>query len=127
MGMPADVDFNLTEEGFRNYERLLAEQDITAYPKARDTVEDPEKILFPLPSLGCSSTMDASSFTTCIKTAIVTACRSTHSNTALLQVGPSRQLWSELSHSPSASYRYTHKSKENGTLCQSSLQSASLA
>jgi len=43
MGIPADVDFTLTEEGFRSYERLLAEQDITVCPKARDTVEDLEE------------------------------------------------------------------------------------
>ena len=40
MGTPPDVDFSLTEEGFHNYERLLAEQGITVCPKARDTIED---------------------------------------------------------------------------------------
>jgi len=38
--MPPDVDFKLSEEAFRNYEALLAEQGIVACPKARDTVED---------------------------------------------------------------------------------------
>ena len=40
MAMPPDVDFKLSEEAFRNYEALLAEQGIVARPTARDTVED---------------------------------------------------------------------------------------
>jgi hypothetical protein len=40
MSFPPEVNFELTEEAFRDYERLLVEQGVVVKPMGRDTAED---------------------------------------------------------------------------------------